>query len=120
MYHVRAAAPVSTARIAMNDTIAAISTAFGEGAVALIRVSGPEAIGIVQKLWRGRKPLTEAASRVAVLGTLADAEQKLDDVLVTVFRAPHSYTGEDLVEIAGHGGILVSRRVLEAVLRHGA
>lgn len=104
----------------MNDTIAAISTAFGEGAVSLIRVSGPEAISVVQKLWRGRKPLTAIQSRLATLGTLADGEAKLDDVLLTIFRAPNSYTGEDVVEIAGHGGILVSRRVLEAVLRSGS
>ena len=104
----------------MNDTIAALSTAFGEGAIALIRVSGPTAIDIVQKLWRGKKPLPEVASRLATFGILADGEQTLDDVLVTIFRAPRSYTGEDVVEIAGHGGILISRRVLEAVLRAGA
>jgi tRNA modification GTPase len=104
----------------MKDTIAAISTAFGEGAVALLRVSGPEAVRIVQTLWQGRRPLAAVTSRVATLGTLREGETKLDDVLVTVFRAPHSYTGEDVVEIAGHGGILVSRRVLEALLRAGA
>ena len=104
----------------MNDTIAALSTAFGEGAIALIRVSGQTAIEIVQKLWRGKKPLSEVASRFATFGALADGNQTLDDVLVTIFRAPNSYTGEDVVEIAGHGGILVSRRVLEAVLRAGA
>ncbi len=104
----------------MNDTIAAISTAFGEGAVSLIRVSGPQAVEIVQKLWRGRKALAETEARYAVLGSLWDGGAKLDDVLLTLFRAPNSYTGEDVVEIAGHGGILVSRRVLEAVLRAGA
>ena len=104
----------------MNDTIAAISTAFGEGAIALIRVSGPDAVAIVDTLWRGRMPLAKAPPRRSLFGTLFQDTAKLDEALVTVFRAPHSYTGEDVVEIAGHGGILVSRRVLEAILRAGA
>lgn len=104
----------------MTDTIASISTAFGEGAVALLRISGSEAISIAQKLWTGRKPVAELPARYAAFGAVAEEGRKLDDVLLTVFRAPHSYTGEDTVEIACHGGILVSRRLLEAVLRAGA
>ena len=104
----------------MTDTIAAISTAFGEGGVALLRVSGPEAIGIAQRLWTGKKPVASLPSRLATFGTLREAQAKLDDVLLTVFRNPQSYTGEDVVEIACHGGILVSRRILEALFRAGA
>ena len=104
----------------MSDTIAAISTAFGEGAVALLRVSGPRALEITGTLWGGKKPLTDLPSRYAAFGPLAESGAKLDDVLLTVFRAPHSYTGEDVVEIACHGGVLVTRTVLGALLRAGA
>jgi tRNA modification GTPase len=104
----------------MNDTIVAISTAFGEGAVALLRISGPHAIEIADRLWKGRKRVSELPTRMATFGSVAEQEHALDDVLLTVFRAPRSYTGEDVVEIAGHGGILVSRRILEAILRAGA
>src|SRR4029434_8577685 len=64
--------------------------------------------------------LRNAPARVAQFGSLHDCGVKLDDVLATVFRAPASYTGEDLVEIGCHGGVLVTRRILEALLRHGA
>ena len=104
----------------MNDTIAAISTAFGEGAIAVLRLSGPRAIKIAEAAFRAKKRVAELAPRVQQFGAIFDAEEKLDDVLLTVFRAPASYTGEDVVEIAGHGGVLVSRRILEALLRKGA
>jgi len=104
----------------MNDTIAAISTAFGEGAVALLRISGPQAVEIADRVWKGRKRVAELIPRMATFGSIVEHGNRLDDVLLTVFRGPHSYTGEDLVEIAGHGGILVSRRILEAILRSGA
>jgi tRNA modification GTPase len=104
----------------MNDTIAAISTAFGEGAVALLRISGPQAIEIADQVWKGRKCVADLTTRMATFGSITEQGHTLDDVLLTVFREPHSYTGEDIVEIAGHGGILVSRRILEAVLRAGA
>jgi tRNA modification GTPase len=104
----------------MLDTIAAISTAFGEGAIAVLRLSGPRAWAIAEVAFRGKKPVKEMRPRVQHLGSIYDGTQKLDDVLLTVFRAPHSYTGEDTVEIAGHGGVLVSRRVLEVLLQAGA
>jgi tRNA modification GTPase len=104
----------------MDDTIAAISTAFGEGAIAVLRLSGPRAVEIADGVFRGKRPVGDLAPRVQHLGAVCDGEQKLDDVLLTVFRAPHSYTGENVVEIACHGGVLVSRRILEALLRHGA
>jgi tRNA modification GTPase len=102
------------------DTIAAISTAFGEGAIALLRLSGPRAVEIADTVFRGKAALRDATVRTAQFGAMYDGGQKLDDVLATVFRAPASYTGEDIVEIGCHGGVLVTRRILEALLRHGA
>jgi tRNA modification GTPase len=104
----------------MSDTIAAISTAFGEGAVALLRLSGPRALEMADTLWRGRQPVPALPARYVAYGRLEEQGSKLDDVLLTVFRAPASYTGEDVVEIACHGGVLVSRSVLGALLRAGA
>lgn len=104
----------------MSDTIAAIATAFGEGAVALLRVSGPQALAVADSLWKGRQPVIALPSRQAALGPLVEDGAKLDDVLLTVFRAPHSYTGEDVVEISCHGGVLVTRQVFAALLRAGA
>jgi tRNA modification GTPase len=102
------------------DTIAAISTAFGEGAIAVLRLSGPRAIEIADTLFRGKTALRSAPAREAQFGSLQDGGTKLDAVLATVFHAPASYTGEDLVEIGCHGGVLVTRRIFEAMLRHGA
>ena len=104
----------------MNDTIAAISTPLGEGAIAVLRMSGPVAVEIAEQVFRGKARAGAAAARVQQLGAVFDGERKLDDVLLTVFRAPHSYTGEDVVEIAGHGGVLVARRILELLLKCGA
>ena len=104
----------------MNDTIAAISTAFGEGAIAVLRLSGPRAIAIAEAVFRAKVCVADLRPRVQQFGAIFAGEEKLDDVLLTVFRAPASYTGEDVVEIAGHGGVLVSRRILEVLLRKGA
>lgn len=105
----------------MNDTIAAISTPFGEGAIALLRLSGPRAGEIAGAVFRSkRKAVEEPPLRVQQFGAIHDGQRKLDDVLLTVFRAPASYTGEDVVEIACHGGVLVTRRILELLLRSGA
>ena len=104
----------------MNDTIAAISTPLGEGAIALLRVSGPGAVVLADAIFRGKKSAAALAARVQQFGAIFDGGQKLDDVLLTVFRAPHSYTCEDTVEIACHGGVLVTRRILELLLKGGA
>ena len=101
-------------------TIAAISTPFGEGAVALIRLSGPDATAIVDRIFNGKCKPSEAVSRVQQFGRIHDNGEIIDEVLLTVFRAPASYTGEDLVEIYCHGGILVTRRILLLLLDHGA
>ena len=104
----------------MNDTIAAISTPFGEGAIAVLRLSGPQAVAIADAVFRGKMRASEAPARQQQFGAIWDGATKLDEVLLTVFRAPHSYTGEDVVEIAGHGGVLVTRRLLALLLRSGA
>ena len=107
----------------MAETIAAISTPFGEGGIAVLRLSGPNACDVAGRVFRGRRPVAEQAPRVQHLGKLIDPASGgavLDEVLLTVFRAPASYTGEELVEIACHGGILVTRRILSVLLNNGA
>lgn len=103
-----------------GQTIAAISTAAGEGAIALVRVSGPEAIEIADRLFRGKQKPSDFQSHVQHLGEIIEADRTVDEVVVSVHRAPHSYSGEDLVEISCHGGVLVTGKVLEACLRAGA
>jgi len=101
-------------------TIAAISTPVGEGAIALLRISGPDALQILEKIFQpvgGRRPFP---SRHAMLGKIVENQAVVDQVLATVFRAPSSYTGEDMVEIACHGGILLPSQILELILRGGA
>src|SRR5438067_7618669 len=105
----------------VSDTIAAISTAPGEGAIALVRISGANAIQTGDKIFRGKEQPSQFASHVQHLGEIFSAENQLiDQVVLSVHRAPASYTGEDLVEISCHGGTLVSAKVLEACLRAGA
>jgi tRNA modification GTPase len=77
-------------------------------------------VRIADLIYRGVHPVAEQKPRTAHFGSIHDAELKLDDVLLTVFRSPASYTGEDIVEIACHGGILITRRILDLLLRHGA
>ncbi|MEI8233106.1 MAG: tRNA uridine-5-carboxymethylaminomethyl(34) synthesis GTPase MnmE [Verrucomicrobiota bacterium] len=104
----------------MQDTIAALSTAFGEGAIALLRMSGPRAVAIAEGLFRSKRRVAELPPRLQQFGAIVQEGRVLDEVLLTVFRAPASYTGEEMVEIACHGGILVTRRLLALLLEHGA
>lgn len=103
-----------------DSTIAAVSTPFGEGAIAILRLSGPQAVRIAGEIFRSRTPLEELPSRVQQFGKIVDGPEAVDDVLLSVHRAPASYTGEDVVEIHCHGGILVTRRVLDLLLAGGA
>jgi tRNA modification GTPase len=104
-----------------GDTIAAISTPAGEGAIALVRVSGANSIDVADKIFRGKEKPSQFASHVQHFGEIFDgADRLIDQVMLSVHRAPASYTGEDLVEISCHGGTLVSAHVLEACLRTGA
>jgi len=104
-----------------GETIAAIATPPGEGALAVIRISGAKALTVADAVFRATKPASEIEDRRVVFGKIVDAKgEVLDEVLLTVFRNPRSYTGEDLVEISGHGGSLVASRVLTAALEAGA
>ncbi len=101
----------------MTDTIAAISTALGVGAISIIRVSGDEAIKIVNKLFD--KDLTKVASHTINYGHIMDKDEVIDEVLVSVMKSPKTYTGEDVVEINCHGGIATTNKILELLLRNG-
>ena len=102
------------------DTIAAIATPPGEGAIAVIRISGGSAIAAAERVFRGSAPLTDARSHTVHYGRIVDAQgESVDDVLATIFRSPHSYTGEDVVEISCHGGLFVTGEVLGAILASG-
>lgn len=103
-----------------ETTIAAVSTPPGSGAVALVRMSGPASLEIIRECWKG-KAVGSLLPRMAYFGAIAESEGNvLDEVLLTWFKGPHSYTGEDTVEIACHGGVLVVRRVLERLYQCGA
>jgi tRNA modification GTPase len=105
----------------VSDTIAAISTPPGEGAIALVRLSGANAIGVADKIFHGKETPSQFESHVQHFGEIFESEGRLiDQVVLSVHRTPVSYTGEDLVEITCHGGTLVSAKVLEACLRAGA
>lgn len=103
----------------LSDTIAAVSTALGEGGIAIIRVSGPQAISQVAPLFRSRVPLTEAESHTVHYGHIVspDNGEKLEEVLVTVMKGPRSFTTEDVVEISAHGGVISVRRVMDLLLQ---
>ena len=104
-----------------GDTIAAISTPAGEGAIALVRISGVNAIKIADQIFRGKEKPSRFPSHVQHFGEIVDGEgQLIDQVVLSIHRGPASYTSEDLVEISCHGGTLVSAHVLEACLRAGA
>ncbi len=101
-----------------NDTIAAISTPVGEGGIAVIRVSGPEAVEVVDRVYKGKRSLTEVDTHTVHYGHILHPETKevLDEVLVTVMRAPRTFTREDVVEMSCHGGVVPVQKVLEASL----
>lgn len=102
-----------------HDTIVAPATPTG-GAIAIVRISGSEAIAVAERLFRGRSPLSEAAGRTVHYGSIHDGERLVDEVLVTLFRAPHSYTGEDSVEISCHGSAYIVSEILRLALGAGA
>ena len=109
------------ASIIPGDTIAAISTPPGEGAIALVRVSGAGAIAVADKIFRGKNKPSEFSPQLQHFGEIVDETGALiDQVMMSIHRAPISYTGEDMVEISCHGGTLVTARVLDACLHAGA
>lgn len=105
----------------MNETIAAVSTPYGRGGIAVIRVSGENAIEIAGRVFRpGKGELSGIPANKAAHGSIVKNNRVIDDGICTIFRAPRSYTGEDTVEISCHGGILLTERVLEALFEAGA
>lgn len=103
-----------------QSTIAAVSTPAGTGGIAVIRISGPDAIEIVGGAWRG-KPLKEIAGHTATLGKYVSTSGELiDECLATLFRAPRSFTGEDVVEISVHGSVWIQREIMADLIRRGA
>ena len=106
-----------------GKTIAAIATAMSPGGISIIRISGDEAVLIIDKIFRspqGKKKLSKVASHTIHYGYIYDGEELIDEVMVSVMRAPKSYTMEDTVEINCHGGVLITKKLLEVVLKHGA
>lgn len=105
-----------------NDTIAAISTAPGVGGIAVIRISGNQSIEIVSSIFKANKKDVEiktASAYQAIYGTIYECEEEIDKVVVSLFRAPHSFTGEDVVEISCHGSIYIQQRILSLLINKG-
>ncbi len=102
-----------------NDTIVALSTPQGVGAIAVIRLSGPEAIHTANSIFHG-KDLTRQASHTIHFGTLREGDRVIDEVLVSLFRAPRSFTKEDVVEISCHGSPYIVKEIIKALLHQGA
>jgi len=109
--------------ISKNDTICALSTPPGIGAIAVIRLSGPKAVSISNLLFHSRKTnyfVEQFETHTAHFGTIATDNELIDEVVLTVFRKPHSYTGDDIVEISCHGSEYVQQRILEVAIDNGA
>jgi tRNA modification GTPase len=100
------------------DTIAAISTPMGEGAIAIVRLSGPDAVAVADRVYKGTNRLTEVPTHTIHYGKLVDheADRVVDEVMVSVMRAPKTFTREDVIELNCHGGVVAVNRVLELIL----
>ena len=107
-----------------NDTIAALATPHGFGAIAVIRLSGKEAIAITESVFFTKtlkpKPLHTKSSHTAHFGVIADKDLIIDEVLVTLFKAPTTYTGEEIVEISCHGSVFIQQQILQLLFKQGA
>lgn len=106
----------------IDDTIAAIATAPGEGSLCIVRVSGTDAFQIVDRVFRGRYSPSKCLSHTIHYGHIFDPQsnQNIDEVLISIFRSPRSFTTEDMVEISGHGGFRPGSLILDVLLRNGA
>ena len=106
-----------------TDTIAAIATAMGNSGIGIVRISGDEAVEIADRIFKlkgGKEKLADKKSHTIHYGFICDGDEVIDEVLVMLMKGPRSFTAEDTVEIDCHGGMLVTRRILEAVLKAGA
>jgi len=106
-----------------TSTICAISTPPGIGGIAVIRLSGESAVMIADSLFDGgstRQPLSELPGGIFRVGLLRDGDQAIDEVVVSLFRAPHSYTGEDVVEVSCHGSLYIQQKIVSMMIEKGA
>ena len=106
-----------------TDTIAAIATGLGSAGISIIRISGEDALPVIDRIYRsknGKKVLSKESSHTVHYGYIVDGDEVIDEVMVVVMKAPSTYTREDVVEIDCHGGIVVTRKILEIVLKNGA
>ena len=105
-----------------KETIAAIATAMTNSGIGIVRVSGPEAFSIIQKIYQGKKKkdFSSIPTHTIHYGYIVDGEETIDEVLVMVMRGPQSFTGEDTIEINCHGGVFVVNKILDTVIRNGA
>ncbi len=105
------------------ETIAAISTPMGEGGIGIVRMSGSKSLDIAQKIFRpkGKRPFCDLKNRTLYLGNIIDSKGEIiDEVLLAIFKAPYTYTREDMVEINCHGGLASQKRILSCILDMGA
>lgn len=103
-----------------KDTIAAISTGMTNSGIGIVRISGSEAIHIIEKIYAGKEKLSESESHTIHYGFIKDEEEIVDEVLIMLMRAPRTFTGEDTIEINCHGGTYVVKRILETTIKNGA
>ena len=103
-----------------NETITAPATAPGMGAVALIRISGPDAIQVAAKIFRGKKAVDAMKSHTVIFGLICNGDHVIDEVVLTLFKGPRSYTGEDTVEISCHGSPFIQKQILQLIVSSGA
>lgn len=106
-----------------SDTIAAISSAVAESGIGIIRISGPDAFHVIDRIYRstsGKKKLSEEKTHTIHYGFITDGEEIIDEALVMIMRAPRTYTAEDTVEINCHGGVCAMKKILDTVIRYGA
>ncbi|MFA5012510.1 MAG: tRNA uridine-5-carboxymethylaminomethyl(34) synthesis GTPase MnmE [Ignavibacteria bacterium] len=112
--------------INLYDTICAISTPIGEGGISVIRISGTDSFKIVQNIFSKSREkskalnISETKSHTVHFGYLFDENKLIDEVLVSIFKSPNSYTGEDVIEISAHGGVFVTRKILSLIIKQGA
>ena len=105
-----------------TETIAAIATGLTDSGIGIVRISGPDAFDLIRKIFVRKNGASANVERSHTVqyGYICENGEKLDEVLIMIMKGPHSYTGEDTVEIDCHGGVLMMRRILETVLRNGA
>src|SRR6185436_15127307 len=107
-----------------NDTIVALATPAGTGAIAVIRLSGEKSFEITESTFRSKKnkskKISEQKSHTLHFGIITDGEQSIDEVLVSIFRSPHSYTGENVVEISCHGSLFIQQKIIAVLINAGA